>query len=1228
MLTSSDSSRWCSCLDGAVRLARTIDLEGYTGGSLLLVGSPKPGRPKATRIKLDQLLEIALKQDVKVISVQETKLKESTALKVKGFNIFRVDRKSKSGGGLAFFVRDINYQKIEYPTDWSDLEVQGIRIQWRGKPLDIINVYHPPNHKPLPPALSNLLNKNSIIVGYLNAKHPSWGCSCSNARGEELLQLLDDTESMILNDGTHTFTSYSYNTSAALDIAITSSELFPQCSWRVLDTIGSDHFPVLICFKRRQKVQIKQNNFWNFKKANWDSYMDSVDQNLTSTPFTNDLEENWTNFKNIILDNAKLYIPRGNVKGYIPLFTHNASSLKPLLDRRKQLLESFNENNSLNDSQGGLRTEINQINAKIRKSYAQLKRSRWRELCKNLDSRTTNSKLWRIVKKINKEQEQCEESNSVIDTNGQVFPDDKAAANGLAVYYQETSKLVFTSEDKSVMKRAKNIIHGCRTSDVGDQGLPRDFSQQELLLAMAFLDMTKSPGPDGVFGRMLENLGHRGKLRLLDIINLSWKIGRLPAEWKRAIIIPIKKAGKNNWSPKDLRPIALTSTTCKIMEKMILIRIQYFLDSKNLIPGEQYGYRRGHSTVDQIISFCQSIRDAQNCKPTHHTMAALLDLTKAFDRVWKHKLLIKLHDTFNIRGNTLAWISDFLHHRSMRVNFNNTFSDPVVLGQGVPQGSVLSPTLFSLYLAGIEKIPSVEMRVGLFADDIVVWCSGRDLVEMERNLNNALSSFSDYALEFKLCFNPTKSIATFFTTNKRLKRLSILKFIAGKDWGADAVTLRDTFLALIRPILEYGFPVYCCASAASLEKLEKIQLGAARIITGLRRSCPKEIVLFEADLQPLHLRSKNILTNYFNKLSSYGHHNKTSLYFNNWHNNQRLKRNSPFSYADHLQFPSSHIEPHSLKSCLSPSEGLPRVHFHFNMSAPVTKQDLIPAHLRQLALESINEIPCDAIKIYTDGSRLDDRAGSGIYIENSGQNFYFCHRNPDFSSVFKSELTAIKLGLEAIINESDYGELWILSDSRSSLQHLHNWTQVGDKTSISILHNLKLISKHHDVHFQWIPSHVDIFGNEQADRLAREDCSLLTTSSPAITYSEHQSKINRQLSKEWKIPPSHHWYAAREQGSFLDLNCDRASKTAISRLASGHMKSLSPSLRAGRLLSSAQVQGSAGLCRTYPGLSGSFQRRLVRFSPSCYRSFLRVNNWCLRCPVRSCLTKGQQLEGQ
>ncbi|GFV71123.1 hypothetical protein TNCV_3075001 [Trichonephila clavipes] len=109
----------------------------------------------------------------------------------------------------------------------------------------------------------------------------------------------------------------------------------------------------------------------------------------------------------------------------------------------------------------------------------------------------------------------------------------------------------------------------------------------------------------------------------------------------------------------------------------------------------------------------------------------------------------------------------FLHHRSMS-KFLTTLFGSCCAWTGRSTGFCPQPSLFSLYLAGIEKIPSVEMRVGLFADDIVIWCSGRDLVEMERNLNNALSSFSDYALEFKLCFNPTKVHRYFLYHNKRL----------------------------------------------------------------------------------------------------------------------------------------------------------------------------------------------------------------------------------------------------------------------------------------------------------------------------------------------------------------------------------------------------------------------------------------------------------------------------
>ncbi|GFW04765.1 RNase H domain-containing protein [Trichonephila clavipes] len=197
------------------------------------------------------------------------------------------------------------------------------------------------------------------------------------------------------------------------------------------------------------------------------------------------------------------------------------------------------------------------------------------------------------------------------------------------------------------------------------------------------------------------------------------------------------------------------------------------------------------------------------------------------------------------------------------------------------------------------------------------------------------------------------------------------------------------------------------------------------------------------------------------------------------------------------------------------------------------------------------------IKIYTDGSRLSDRAGSGIYIEKRGERSSFCHPNLDFSSVFKSELIAIEHGLEAVLNEQDFGDLCILSDSHSSLQHLYNWITVRDKAGVSIRQKLTQISESHDVYFQWISTHVNIFGNEQADLLAKEVCNASPPISSTLTYSEYQSRVKSEILKEWRTPPNHRWYESKYPGSLFLLKCGRASQTAISRLKSGHIKGLS-----------------------------------------------------------------------
>ncbi|GFW62339.1 putative RNA-directed DNA polymerase from transposon BS [Trichonephila clavipes] len=204
---------------------------------------------------------------------------------------------------------------------------------------------------------------------------------------------------------------------------------------------------------------------------------------------------------------------------------------------------------------------------------------------------------------------------------------------------------------------------------------------------------------------------------------------------------------------------------------------------------------------------------------------------------------------FGIGGKALPWIYDFLRKRLIRVKFNNSLSRSFSFFQGVPQSSVLSPTLFSLYLSGIEVVIKKKCEVGAFADDIVLWKSDSDVTKLERDNNLVLVGIRNFAIDHILTFNHTESVVSIFTTNRTLynfqpnislynlpltldkhpkylgfilnpeilgnkhfdnivfkarKRLNILRYISGRDWGADAGTLRNTYISIIRPILEYG----------------------------------------------------------------------------------------------------------------------------------------------------------------------------------------------------------------------------------------------------------------------------------------------------------------------------------------------------------------------------------------------------------------------------------------
>ncbi|UYV71800.1 hypothetical protein LAZ67_9000451, partial [Cordylochernes scorpioides] len=584
-------------------------------------------------------MEIAEKQKIQIIALQETKLNENYNLKYKNYNILRKDR-NKEGGGLAFLINNLYYEDIAINIpNTSDLEAQGIKVYLnQNKTINIFNMYHPPNNKLIDDGtMAQFLTDNTIIVGDLNAKHQLWGCSTPNPRGKILSNLFDDNAFMCLNDGNPTHHSYSYNTAQALDISFSSPDIFHKCKWQILKSIGSDHLPILIEISTKTKTSSIKEKFWNFKKANWNLYQQNTNEDFRKAPTRmKDLEQNWISFKNTIIKAAKVSIPRGNIKKWIPNYTHQAKDIQTLITKRNELQKKCTQN------QTNCRTELNIVNAKIKRLYVNMKREKWKQTCENLNPRNPNTKLWHLAKQIDRAQPQTENTNMIKNTDGTPATNDKNAANLLGNSYQISSKIKFEIKDKKVEKKARKIIHDCKNVTSTHNIFHEKINMKELDYALENTDLNKTPGPDGIHGQMISNLGKNGKEKLLDIFNNSWKTGKLPQDWKTATIIPIKKLDKSADDPKNYRPISLTSICCKLMEKIILRRLTYHLDTRNLLPKEQYGFRKGHGTIDQLLFFTQKVKDAQNRKPTNHTIAAFLDLTQAFDKNnrWAHEILL------------------------------------------------------------------------------------------------------------------------------------------------------------------------------------------------------------------------------------------------------------------------------------------------------------------------------------------------------------------------------------------------------------------------------------------------------------------------------------------------------------------------------------------------------------------------------------------------------------
>ena len=293
-------------------------------------------------------------------------------------------------------------------------------------------------------------------------------------------------------------------------------------------------------------------------------------------------------------------------------------------------------------------------------------------------------------------------------------------------------------------------------------------TKTEILEATKLLKDKKTPDHTGISTNFIKQTIQAFINPFHHILNLSFTTGKVPMQFKIAKVIPIFKAGDKS-QMDNYRPISLLSSFSKIMEKIIAARLLDFLDNNKILSKWQFGFRAGHSTSHPMVHFLNKISDSLNKKK--HTISIFCDLKKAFDTC-NHNILLKKLDKYGIRNTELSWFESYLKERKQFVSIREKVSPLLNISLGVPQGSILGPLLFILY---INDLPMAsELLTLLFADDTTLLLSHDDLNVLIENINTEFRKICEFFRTNRLVLHPDKTKFIIFSRSNITQNVAVV----------------------------------------------------------------------------------------------------------------------------------------------------------------------------------------------------------------------------------------------------------------------------------------------------------------------------------------------------------------------------------------------------------------------------------------------------------------------
>lgn len=629
----------------------------------------------------EELRHLLIQDEYSVACLQEIWTKPEEKIKLAGFNIIQDSREDGYGGSAIVIKKGLRYKRKEVVDKIESIQVTGIELL--DTKINIISVYVSPRATVLEIAemirqIDNHLNNKTIVVGDFNSHHTYWGDSKVDAKGKCVLEEFNYTNYIITKNEKNTCISNDpKKRNTSIDLTIATQDMVTKIKKEIKEQhIGnSNHRIIEIGIKTKTKLK----NRVVLNKQKIINQIRLLDDKTLGT-----IKQITSRVEKIIASN------RIKTK-YIPKSWWNRE-LKTAMENRNSARRKYNQTKSILDA---IDFKKKAAILKVKLKLSKIKYTEKSLEKVNQDSST--KELWELVNKVSTKEENHNEEN-IIHNNDTVAKEflNKNFGKNVGFRLKETDLPEFIEEEVLI--------------------------DEEIWTHIINRKKKSAPGTDNITYEMLKNMHPKTAYKIIEEINYMWRRGKIKKNLKRIKIVAIPKPGKDQHIEQNYRIISLISTIIKVCNSAVLRKINRHCELNKTIPETSFGFRKKRST--QICTNFLHHAVQLNKKNNLKTGIIFIDLENAYNNV-KLKLLIDVLIKSNMPSQIIRWVAEFLRNRTLEITTNNKIIKKLVT-DGLPQGDVMSPTLFNIYTRGIHSRVNSLTNTTLiqYADDFIIIAGG------------------------------------------------------------------------------------------------------------------------------------------------------------------------------------------------------------------------------------------------------------------------------------------------------------------------------------------------------------------------------------------------------------------------------------------------------------------------------------------------------------------------